>query len=99
MLLVALHYPALHRLVLVGHEAIRRQVRVIRIVFGNKVTARRLHDVAGHQGARVVVALQHAVRQVSFDLQTKQKSGELLLQLARIGCVEFDAEPEHRFDQ
>lgn len=99
MLLVALHDPSLHRLILIGHELIRRQIPVIRIVFGNEITARRLNDVAGHQRASVVVALENAIGEIAFDLEAKEEARELLLQLTGIGGVEFDAESQHWFDE
>lgn len=72
---------------------------MIRIVFGHKITARCLNDVAGHQGTCVVVALQDAIGQISFDLQAKEEASEFLFELTRIGGVEFDTESKHWFDE
>lgn len=99
MLLVTLHNASLHRFVLVRHELIGRKVSVIGIVFGHVITARRLHDVTGHQRTSVVVALEHTVGEISFDLQAKEEAREFLLQLAGIRGVEFDTKSEHRFDE
>lgn len=54
-----------------------------------------LDDVAGHEGGRVVVALQRARGQVPLDLQPEEVSRVLLLDLRRrVRRVELDAEPE-----
>lgn len=97
--LVVLHDAALHLVVLVWHKLVARQVGVVGVVLGYVVATLGLHDIAGHKGGCVVVALQVAVREVAFHLEAKQVAGVLLFQLTGVGSVEFDAEVEQRVDQ
>ncbi len=53
-----------------------------------------LNEVGGNKGGRIVIALQHAVRQVLLDLHTKEVACEFLFQLSRIGRVEFDGKAQ-----
>lgn len=99
MFLVVLHDPLLHLGVLVGHEFVAGQVRVVGIVLGHEVPAFGLDDVAGHQGGGVVVALHQALGEVPFDLEAEEVPRVLLLELAGIGGVEFYAEIEERVDE
>lgn len=99
VLLVVLHDAPLHLVVLVRHELVAGQVGVVGVVLGDVVAALGLHNVAGHEGGGVVVALQVAVGEVSLHLETEQVAGVLLLQLAGVGRVELDAEVEQRVDQ
>jgi hypothetical protein len=99
VLLVVLHDLALHLLVLLRDELVARQVSVVGVVLRNVVPALRLHDVARHQSCRVFVALHQPLRQVPLHLEAEQVPRELLLELARIWGVEFDAEVEQGVDQ
>ena len=53
-----------------------------------------LQDVADEQTGRGVTAQEQAVGQVPLDLQGVQVARVFFLELARIWCIEFDAEDE-----
>lgn len=59
------------------------------------VSVNTLHDVAGHERRRVVVADEDPGLEISLHRQAEQIPGEFLFQLTGVRSVELDGEAEH----
>lgn len=73
-----------------------KSYRYLFLILNLKSKYLTLDDVWGHEGGRVIIALEVALRQVALDLKAEQVAGVLLLQLTRVRDVELHHEPQQR---